>query len=156
MTCLHQRIPQNEEEEEICSGQVRLPVVDSIECLYSDFFGPDIMATPNSQERELQRYLQELRIPMLLEGKPNNPLKWWEMNEHRFPTLVLLARKYLMMMTSSASVERMFSWAGWIVDKRRCSLLDSTAENRLLFVANKHCLVCALFFFVRAFLGNQL
>jgi len=45
------------------------------------------------------------------------------------------------MMVSSASVERTFSIAGWVVDKRRCSLTDSSVEARLMVIANKKHLV---------------
>lgn len=67
----------------------------------------------------------------------DNPLDWWKANSHTFPKLSKLAQKYMVMMTSSASVERVFSLAGWIVDKRRCSLSDLTIENRLIITANK-------------------
>ena len=41
-------------------------------------------------------------------------LDWWKTHEVVFPGLALLARKYLSVQASSASVERMFSIAGHI------------------------------------------
>lgn len=67
----------------------------------------------------------------------SDPLNWWRTTAPTFPKLAKLAQKYMAMMTSSASVERSFSLAGWIVDKRRCSLLDGTIEDRLILIANK-------------------
>ena len=39
---------------------------------------------------KLQRYLLELQI-----SRNENPLKWWENNESRYPCLASLAKKYL-------------------------------------------------------------
>lgn len=142
-----QPTPQHqEEEEELSSGSVRFPTPsEDMAAIYSSFFGAGWQDTP-SNDQEIQSYLQERRIPTIQPGKLVNPLKWWAANQHRYPFLAKLARKYLVLMTSSAAVERMFSYAGWVVDKRRCSLSDHSVESRLFFVANKQHLAYFLFF----------
>jgi len=61
-----------------------------------------------------------------------NPLGWWKLNEHRYPRLAALARKYLCVQPSSAAVERVFSVSGNIVTKRRASLAKDTIEDLVL------------------------
>ena len=39
-----------------------------------------------------------------------------------YPTLVRLARKYLCVPATSTQAERVFSWMGWLFNKRRLSL----------------------------------
>ena len=135
------------EEELICGGQISLPPTASKE----QEIAMDIMnliQPPHSKQfmgigSELDSYVIQARVPIGGPGGLNCPLLWWRDHETMFKNLAKLARKYLVMMTSSASVERAFSQAGWIVDKRRCSLADSTVEDRLLLVANKkHLLSC--------------
>ena len=48
-----------------------------------------------------------------------NPLDFWRTHEIVFPGLALIARKYLGVQASSASVERMFSIAGHIFSVKR-------------------------------------
>jgi hypothetical protein len=45
-------------------------------------------------------------------GVLNQPFEWWQHHEYLFPTLAKLARRYLSIPASSASVERLFSRAG--------------------------------------------
>ena len=53
-------------------------------------------------------------------------LMWWKEHATRFPYLSQLARRYLAMPATSASVERLFSVAGQIVTAKRASLHPST------------------------------
>ena len=43
------------------------------------------------------------------EAKDTDPLLWWKQNEHQFPLLSILARRYLAIPASSAASERVFS-----------------------------------------------
>jgi hypothetical protein len=41
-----------------------------------------------------------------------DPFSWWLQNEAKYPRLAYLARNYLAVPASFATVERIFSWAG--------------------------------------------
>ena len=53
-------------------------------------------------------------------------LTWWKDHAAQFPYLSQLARRYLAMPATSASVERLFSVAGQIVTARRARLHPNT------------------------------
>ena len=53
-------------------------------------------------------------------------LKWWKEHAVLFPYLSQVARRYLAMPATSASVERLFSVAGQVVTAKRNSLHPST------------------------------
>ena len=53
-------------------------------------------------------------------------LKWWKEHAALFPYLSQLARRYLAMPATSASVERLFSVAGQVVTAERARLHPST------------------------------
>jgi hypothetical protein len=55
-----------------------------------------------------------------------NILMWWKLHAMRFPYLSRLARRYLTMPATSASVERLFSVAGQVVTVKRARLHPST------------------------------
>jgi hypothetical protein len=52
---------------------------------------------------ELQRYKLENCI-----SRNDDPLTWWKSNQHRFPLLARLARRYLCIPATSAPSERVF------------------------------------------------
>ena len=51
--------------------------------------------------------------------KKEDPLDFWRTHEKVFPSLALLAKKYLSVQASSAAVERMFSISGHIFSLKR-------------------------------------
>jgi len=55
-----------------------------------------------------------------------NILIWWKVHAVRFPYLSRLARRYLAMPATSASVERLFSVSGQVVTAKRARLDPST------------------------------
>ena len=61
------------------------------------------------------------------------PLKWWKEHAAKFPYLSQLARRYLAMPATSASVERLFSVAGQVVTAKRASL-DPETVTLLVFL----------------------
>ena len=59
------------------------------------------------------------RYPVMLE---DNPLDWWKLHGHLFPTLSRLDRRYLATPATSCPVERLFSVVGQVDTVRRSSL----------------------------------
>jgi hypothetical protein len=56
----------------------------------------------------------------------SNPLVWWKKYSATFPYLAQVARRYLVMPTTSAPVERLFSVAGQVVTAMRNRLHPET------------------------------
>lgn len=129
------------EDVDLLKFEATQPQVSSDESMISfleDLIGPSSVVTTTPKAiQELENYMLLPRISLTSKIDPCNPLDWWRLNETTYPNMANLAKKYLVMMTSNASVERVFSQAGWIVDKRRASLTDASVETRLLIVANK-------------------
>ena len=56
-------------------------------------------------------------------------LEWWAKNSKRFPNLARMARQFLGVPASSATVERLFSVVGMaFVDKRKSAHAETLAE----------------------------
>ena len=64
-------------------------------------------------------------------------LQWWGLNEDRFPHVARMAAQYLACPASSATVERFFSLAGRILDKRTAHMKEETLEDRLWAKVNR-------------------
>ena len=62
-----------------------------------------------------------------------DPLRWWAANEHHFPTLSSLVRRYQAIQATSIPSEHMFSDAGTTVDRKRCAL-DPDNVDHLVFL----------------------
>lgn len=77
----------------------------------------DIDEVSETASDELGRYKLEKRI-----GDVEDPLLWWKSNQHRFPRLATLAKTMLCIPATSVPCERLFSSAGYIMNKTRCSL----------------------------------
>ena len=65
------------------------------------------------------------------------PLDFWKQNEFRFEVLAKLAKKYLGVQASSASVERMFSIAGHIYSLKRRNLKVSNFMTLVFLKLNE-------------------
>jgi len=90
------------------------------------FFGEAAGVRQQQASPEPRRYLNEPPLRHLENGSLSEPLSWWREHQHTFPQLAGLAKRYLVIMASSASVERAFSKSGWLVSKRRCSMVDDS------------------------------
>ena len=69
--------------------------------------------------------------PALDESK--DPLVWWRL---QFPRFWRLARKYLCVPATSTQVERVFSWMGFLLNKRRLSLSGENVSMHLFLKDN--------------------
>lgn len=79
-------------------------------------------------EAEVSQYRKE--PPINPEG---NPLIWWSQHCHRYPSLSVIAKKYLCIPATSVPSERVFSTAGDVVTAQR-SPLKSEYVDRLIFL----------------------
>ena len=77
------------------------------------------------------RYRNE---PSLAEDK--NALDWWRLKEKDFPILARLAKKHLCVPATSTQAERVFSWMGWLLNKRRLSLSGESVTMQLFLKDN--------------------
>ena len=57
---------------------------------------------------------------------------------HKFPTIKKMFMKYNSAIPSSALVERLFSYAGMVLTKKRGCMTDENFEQQLLLKANRH------------------
>ena len=132
-------LAQIPEEEVVCTGHTQTHESSILLRLV----GQECLSTSTSNAtHEIRMYTSQGRTSWLdNQNKQTNPLEWWAANKNLYPGLAVLARKYLALLPSSASVERAFSQAGWVVDKRRSNLSDKTVETRLFLIANKQHIV---------------
>ncbi len=68
-------------------------------------------------------YLREAKCRL-----ESDVLGWWRLKSETYPSVSRMARDYLAIPASSASVEREFSDAKLLVTDRRCSLDSETIE----------------------------
>ena len=85
------------------------------------------MEGPESYQQRSKR--QDLSEKALDEGE--DPLDWLRPRRPQFPSLWRLARKYLCVLATSTEAERLFSWTGFMLNKRRLSLSGETMSMQL-------------------------
>lgn len=102
----------------------------------SDFLGDgyECNSTKNDSANVDEIFLY-LSLP--LADISSNPLLWWKVNATVLPALSRIAGDYLSIPASSVPSERMFSSAGRLLNKLRCSL-SSARVDQILFL-NKNC-----------------
>jgi hypothetical protein len=82
-------------------------------------------------KEECQKYASEKHA-----SRDSDPLKWWAVNASHYPSLSVLAKKYLCVPATSAPSERVFSAAGLTVSHTRNSLSPSTVDSLLFLSKN--------------------
>ncbi|XP_022073035.2 E3 SUMO-protein ligase ZBED1-like [Acanthochromis polyacanthus] len=88
---------------------------------------------PESEKRKIETELATyLLIPDI--EPDTDPLEWWKQHQPNFPSLSLLAKKYLSIPATSAPSERVFSVGGGIVTCNRACLKPEVVD-RLIFLA---------------------
>ncbi len=75
---------------------------------------PDSVIKFDDIDLSINSYLE-----LIKSGLYENPLLFWKVNEHKYPELASLAKKYLGVQASSAGVERMFNFSGHIITNNR-------------------------------------
>ncbi len=76
------------------------------------------------QDDEIRRYRDEPKC-----ASDCDPLKWWPLHATKYPLLSQIAKKYLSTPATTVPSERLFSAAGYIVNKRRASLLPENVDK---------------------------
>lgn len=84
---------------------------------------------------ELNSYLQPTNSQQVKNGDGdfNNPLKWWSVNEGKFPLVAKLAIVFLAIPATSAPSERVWSRASQVLSIKRASL-DPAIASRIMFI----------------------
>jgi hypothetical protein len=82
---------------------------------------------------ECSAFFKEDCIPMRVD-----PLQWWSDMCRKLPLLAALSKRYLACPATSASCERLFSDASYIVDDLSSSLTDEHIEMKLFVYHNSH------------------
>ena len=82
-------------------------------------------------QSELFRYKAEPSITV-----DQCPLHWWAANQHIYPNLCKIARKYLCVVATSVPSEQLFSTAGNVVSVKRSALLPENVEKLFFLLDN--------------------
>ena len=107
------------------------------ECFLDDWFSDVIFVkeekTPSTDRAaiirdEIIRYMTTDRVS----GK-TDPLAWWEVKQMLFPSLSCLTVRFLSTPATSVPGERVFSAAGYTVNKQRSSLYPENVD-KLIFL----------------------
>ncbi|KAL3066097.1 hypothetical protein OYC64_016110 [Pagothenia borchgrevinki] len=83
----------------------------------------------DSAKKEMEQYLRDTTKIQ------SGPLAWWKQNSDRYPKLAFAAKHCLCVPATSTPSERIFSKAGYIVNKTRSSLLPENVD-KLIFLAH--------------------
>ena len=86
------------------------------------------LANDSNVINETSGYASEKAI-----GINSDPLDYWKKRQFSWPTLALIAKKYLGLLSSPVPCERLFSKIGQIITDRR-SRLDPKRVNKIVFV----------------------
>lgn len=84
------------------------------------------------EDHRREEVMKYLALPQVPHSEDFDLLTWWKKHQSLFPHLALMARQYLALPASSAGVERLFSAAGEMHDKKR----KRTSEKSLSMMLN--------------------
>jgi len=97
------------------------------------FLYGDDSSEANDLMTEFQNYLAEPQLKFDL-----NPFDWWQSRQEKYPTIAMLAKKYLSIPATSVSSERCFSTCGNVVTSKRTSLLTKNVNLLVFLYQNRH------------------
>ena len=104
-------------------------------CLFGDIYIVKEEKPTSIQERaeaEVFAYRKEGPI-----STADSPLLWWKTNEHKYPLLSAVGKKYLCVPATSVPSERVFSTAGDIVTAQRSALKSKHVDKLIFLKKNK-------------------
>lgn len=101
------------------------------------FFAPAQLASASASAAEEVDEYRKKKINNAIFKSSDSTLSFWSTHELLFPRLAILARNYLAIPASSATVERVFSRAGNVMTKKRTLLSGSCMEAQTIFPINK-------------------
>ena len=109
----------------------------SFDCVYLNKNTKPLWIISNSRTKgqviddEINRYLDEQQI-----SAKGDSINWWRDREGIYPHLLLAVHCFLCAPGSSVPSERLFSKAGELVSKKRCSLKAENVDKILFLHAN--------------------
>ncbi|EJT47470.1 hypothetical protein A1Q1_03725 [Trichosporon asahii var. asahii CBS 2479] len=74
-------------------------------------------------EGEIDRYNRRIGASPRSREVQHDPLEWWRLNQHAFPTLAKVARHHLSVLAAQAVTERLFSASGAVCEAKRMGRL---------------------------------
>jgi hAT family C-terminal dimerisation region len=89
---------------------------------------------------ELRQWFSEAAKQLLWNDADSQPSFTWNRDEHLYPRLALLARRFLSILPTSAPSERVWSGFGQIVTKQSASI-DSTTAAQTMYLRYNHALL---------------
>ena len=123
----------SEEEPDVISPAEKRQKVSSSSG-FARFLNKRCPPKPSGAEEELTRYLDSDVISL-----ESDPLEFWRSNQAIFPTISKLAKKYLIVVSSSSPVERVFSYCGKVFRPDRCQLSDISFGHVMNIKLNNKC-----------------
>ncbi|XP_076151477.1 E3 SUMO-protein ligase ZBED1-like [Alosa pseudoharengus] len=91
-------------------------------------------SSSDEEEDSIEQCLERYKAEPLI-GMDDCPQEWWSTHEGAHSEMAHLARKYLATPATSVPSERLFSLSGYVVQKKRASLLSENV-NRLVCLSN--------------------
>lgn len=104
----------------------------------SDQDGGDTRSQQPASKEDPRReeVMKYLALPQVQADEDFDLLEWWRAHESFFPNLAKMARQFLALPASSAGVERLFSAAGEMHDKKRKRTSEMTLSHMLNIKVN--------------------
>jgi hypothetical protein len=83
-------------------------------------------------DSELTGFLELGRVPL-----KTNVFEWWSQKQANYPTLFEIAKKFMYVPATSAPSERVFSYAGLILNQKRSCLKGKHVDSLVFLKMNK-------------------
>ena len=101
-------------------------------CGVWQFFNQQVADMTSQQTRSSTTVVE---VDLYLKAQPisskEDPFTWWKNNKHIYPTVVMVAIKYLCVLATSVPSEGLFSKAGELVSHRRSSIKPENVDMML-------------------------